>query len=29
VWAAMIVTILSGLVYVGKARKLLGLSSEK
>ena len=29
VWAAMIVTVLSGLVYVGKARKLLGLSSEK
>ena len=29
VWAAMIVTILSGLLYVGKARKLLGLSSEK
>jgi CDP-diacylglycerol--glycerol-3-phosphate 3-phosphatidyltransferase len=29
VWAAMIVTVLSGLVYVGKARKLLGLSGEK
>ena len=29
VWAAMIVTVLSGLVYVGKARQLLGLSSEK
>jgi CDP-diacylglycerol--glycerol-3-phosphate 3-phosphatidyltransferase len=29
VWAAMIVTVLSGLVYVGKARKLLGLSSER
>ncbi len=28
VWAAMIVTVLSGLVYVGKARALLGLSSE-
>jgi len=29
VWAAMIITVLSGLLYVGKARKLLGLSSEK
>ena len=29
VWAAMIITILSGLLYVGKARKLLGPSSEK
>jgi len=28
VWAAMIVTVLSGLVYVGKARALLGLSNE-
>lgn len=29
VWAAMIITVLSGLIYVGKARELLGLSSEK
>ncbi len=29
VWAAMIVTVLSGLIYVGKARALLGLSSER
>ena len=28
VWSAMIVTVLSGLVYVGKARALLGLSNE-
>jgi len=29
VWAAMIITVLSGLIYVGKARALLGLSSER
>jgi len=29
VWLAMIVTVLSGLLYVGKARALLGLSREK
>jgi len=28
VWLAMMVTVLSGLAYVGKARSLLGLSSE-
>ncbi len=29
VWAAMIITVLSGLLYVGKARKLLGLTHER
>jgi CDP-diacylglycerol--glycerol-3-phosphate 3-phosphatidyltransferase len=29
IWLAMIVTVLSGLMYVGKARALLGLSKER